>query len=1543
LTRVHHSARRRRRLALAGALAVAVLIALAAGALPGAGGSSRAAGAGASAPVEPTPQTDDSVPAREVTMIGATPAETGAGADETWGVGRGAGGSGSAVVVRYAAGSGGGGEWSLGPPLLDEAGQPLTGFELDTPEALGTATGASPLAGQLTPDGAGVLAGYAGGRALLLVRAPDDPAGAFQATDPSAESQLQANEQLLSQTRAPLIAPLDEGGGAAGALVVPVRERNAGVEEAVLHWDGATRTWTREPIELPSTASPTEFRVLGIGASSPENAWLVAQLSAGALALFQRQPGAGGAASWVPVALRAGGTPGEPLSVAGEQLTVPGARKEEVRTQVLTVTAQGVWIDGERPEVDASTTLFFQPAGGGVPTVTSWCTLEDAPAGTVPCQHPLPQALPSGTSRSIGWATSASACGEPGISRPYGERVITGLPEGVSLRLEGEEFVPVLALGGTAGAAYGAAFADPCEGWLGNYALPVHLTLAPQPSALVPWPVSFHHALLAIAPQPGTPAGALSSEALAVGDLGAVARFRSGQGWVPESLLGPDGRRQAPRLRAVAWPTPNRAYAVGDEGAMWMWRGEAGAWEPDLAAPRGFEGNLLGVAFDPADPARGYAVGEGGVLLGYGKTWTQALPAGSPCPSAAASSNSCEAQTQQELPAESPCPPAVAQSSNRCTWADASFTSIAFAGSEALVAYRLLPATDTNRYVGGVIVNDGSGWHVDTEVAEAIGANVPWALAGLPDGGAALGAAGAVYEREGPGAPWLATSTPFPGSGEPGSLTLFREGGALRVLASGSAPDTYPVESAPEAPPGFPPAVVKPYPLASGGETGLLRQTAGGWRDEEHELNNAAAPPGDWSSYDMVYQPDPVFATLVSPSGGEGWAVGGQVEGEEHGGVLDTADAERYGGEPVAPLGSGEAPVTVQPGQAAFAIGGGAQCAAPCAARAAARIGPDVWLRDALARAVIPGVRAFLYTGPRVADRHALSGPQVGADRFSYETELGRYAALLESGPLPAFAAAAPADLDYGESELSFAGAFVGAPAPFGAQAAAAELAPAPGNLGEAQRRACAARGGCQAAYYALESTGATGAVRVVVLDETTAVSAEQCEWLARELLGAKAAGRPAIVLGDVGLGGQTAACGAPGTRALRQILVQDGASAYFFDSPEENVTEAVEYERESIPAFGSGTLGYVNYQRQGGGGGFLLAEVDVAARDPASNRAPVVVRLIPAIEELALEAQAGTLLRLDQAAQFAALARRPRAGNRTFGGGAPHPETSPYIPIPAVCQGEAQCNGAILPEYAFRSSNEAVGRFVGRDLASAEPNAVALLPDGEPNLQSEPRSGFFCALAPGQTTVTVQAGGLSASLVVTVQAGTPGKPCGVRHVATHPPSLAAAISPLAPAPAGAAPSSAPTETPPLPPAPVPVTAVPAPAPAHAPAPAAPSFPLAAAPSAPLLVAVPPPLPTPARPTPPSGTSAVTSPVEVAQREEEQEEATESVRNQAVAYRASDYVPAPAYVIGLIVLAAAAGASARRRPRGGRRGAALAQVRASQPYTPTTTRRETGT
>ncbi len=1485
---------------LAAVIAAGTTLALAIGALGLAGGAPAASRPSSS---EPVPQTDASVPARGVTMIGATPEEPGApGAEETWGVGL----EGSkTVLVRYYVHPGSveaeEGTWTAGPALP-------AGFRLE----------ASPLAGQMTPRGFGVLAGTTAAGQVVLVR---KPGGGFQETAPvpseGTEPLLSEGQRLFgSPNRAPMIAPLEEADGEAGALVVPVSETGSSVEKEVLHWDGSD--WSAEPIEIPA-ASSEGFRVLAIGAASPGNAWLLARLSAnfpaGAVALFRRVEEAPERWSWKPVALKAGSGDGEahPLTVPvagpgappeGEPFAVPGASSSPViRAQLLTVTGQGVWIDGARADVEArtpaSTSLFFKPEGsGGGHVQSSWCELPGgAPAGTPSCQHELPEPLPLGPSRSIAWSGSS----------PFGERVITGLPEGVSLRLQGESFKRVLALGGgeTAeqdpGAALGAAFSSPAEGWLGESAMPVHLTQKPQPSRLTPWPVSFRHPILAIAPEPGAPVGALSSEALAVGEGGAVARFKPGEGWLPESLFGPGGRVETNvRLRSVSWPTASRAYAVGDEGEMWLWRGETGLWERDPATPINFRANLLGVAFDPADPTRGYAVGtnavgQGGVLLRYGKTWAE----------------------------ETELPPQVQ---------GASFNAIAFSGSEAIVAYSKQPNPQRDEFVGGLLVNEGSGWRIDQEAEAVAGGAVPRAVAGLPDGGAAFvasspGEGQRLYERESAASPWRPVPTPLPSS-PAGSLALFREGGALRAIVTAGGVGLS--GSTEGSTPGFPPVLTPPSGVPSGAESGgVLRQTADGWRDESHELNPVGAPEGSYVYHDLPYRPDPIFAVLIDPTGTQGWAVGGTLNSEE---PLETSNVERYPADGVTPLGSSAAPVPTS-GEATFAFGGGAQCAAPCADRELASAGPPVWLASALALAgrvsESSGGRlgGFFDLGPTVTE-----GAYVGAvpPEIPFARELEGYASILAGSHVPVYDTISPSDLDARPeqegTEASWETGFAGFPRPFGSEGTP--------SVGEPAR--CGAMVGCESAYYAVEHEG----VWILVLDDSAHGQVEQAqrEWVEQRLGLAGIEGKPVIAVGNSDLGAQIAAHDGEAIRLFEALVGEnpDGspsgdpghyvASAYFYDAPEENVEQPLTYGGRRLLTVGSGTLGYEQAFREAEGNfhgakGIVLGEADLAGRLP-DDQVPVSVRLIPVVGELALEAREGILLHRSSPALFEGLARRPRAGCRAQASETLCSEDQ-YTPIPSLCV-VAGCQTALLPEYEFTSSDKEVGRFVARNTGSSDPLTVLQNAKGEPIVDepgaetqpSGPESGLFCAYNPGTTTVTIRVGGLSASLPVTVQPGSVRQPCG-----TVPLKAAAAAAqtsnPPAPAPAPAAsPAVAPASTPPPVPLPPPPAVI-APVPQSRPAAPPPFLPLVTLPT-PLLPFVPPPVPTPARPTPPSGTSAVTSPIEVAEKQEEEEEATESVSNQAVAYRPSEEEPVPLYLLGVVLLAAFAGASIRRRPRRGR-------------------------
>ncbi len=1488
--------RRRRRRGLA-AIALAAALALGAlalaGALPGSGASERAA---ALPSAEMLAQTDASVPARQVTMIGATPEEAGApGPNETWGVGlEGA----KTVVVRYSGASG----WTLGGALPN-------GFRAED----------SPLTGAMTPRGAGVLAGTvpeegAGPRQVLLVRSPG---GAFSETAritkgkneaEGGEALLGEHEELFGTHRAPLIAALDEEGGSAGALIAPA-VLGEGVEHQVLHWDG--HEWTSEPIAIP-TPSAESFRVLALAASSPHNAWLLAQLAssgsypAGAVALFRRVEEAGHW-SWKPVALSPGSGDGEahPLTLVDEHgasapFTVANTgNPPSVQAQLLTVTSAGVWVDGERADIHARTpdsaTLFFKPEGaGGGKIEGSWCV--PPPEGGAACQLELPHALPIGSGRSLAWDDGSR----------FGQRVITGLSGGELMTLHGEVFATVLSLGAGAsaeevpGGRFGAAFSSATEGWLGMGGLPIHMTRSLAPSKLKPWPVPFRHPLLAIAPAPGQPIGALSSEALAVGDRGAVARYKPGQGWVPESLFGPGGRVETPRLRAVAWPTPMRAFAVGDQGEMWLWRGETGLWEHDPAEPLNFRGDLLGVAFDPSNPQRGYAVGStgvglGGVLLRYGKSWIQ----------------------ETELPAEAQ---------------HAVFIGIAFAGSQAIVAYRSQPNPHEQRFVGGLLLNDGSGWRVDQEATGLMGSAQPEALAGLPDGGAAFETTGPegprVYERESAGSPWVATPTPLPGQSA-GSLSLFREAGALRAIVSGGGGVTNQSEGQsppPGAPPNLPPIL---EPVAGQESGGLLRQTASGWNDEGHELNLVGKPAGGYQEQDLPYRPDSIFDVLIDPSGTQGWAVGGFLEAEEH---VETGDVERYPADGVKPTGEGSEEVCVD-GEASkgsrtvpatsscgeetaaeraesgardvtFAFGGGAECVAPCSERANAGIGPLAWLSKAVALAGgIPGVQSFIYTGPSVS-AGTVSGPRSVSIPFASELETN--ASILDSGAsLPVYMAAAPQDLD-------------ARPEREGTEATLESVLKA-FNPGQVEHQSseveagCASTVGCQAAYFSFNDAG----VQVIVLDDTGDVDNAQLGWLVGQLGAAESSGTPAIVVGAADLSAQKDA-GDRRAEEVIEVLVRDGASAYFYDSPNEDAKKPLTVGGESIESYGSGTLGYgdISNERFGnfhGASGILLGEVEVKKYDPVSHRAPVLARLIPVIDELAIEAKSGVLLRRSQAAMFAGLARRPRAGSSsglTF----PEQRVDPYVPIPSICSPE--CPTGLLPEYTFTSSDTSIGDFVEPNLATPEPHPPLQGPDGKPI--HDAHSGLFCAYNPGPTTVTVEAGGLKSSLLVNVQPGSVREPCGTvpakRTLASH--SQNATAPPPPPPPQPAPQGTAPTSSLALPPPAVPLAT---PVPPALPHPGVlPAFvPLAALP-APLIPFVPPPVPTPARPTPPSGTSAVTSPIEAAEKEEEEEEAPESVSNKAVAYQPAEHEPVPLYLLGVVVLAAFAGASIRRRPRGRR-------------------------
>jgi hypothetical protein len=1398
-------------------------------------------------------------------------------------------------------------DWNIVETPLTETGQPYRGMAPSRPSA------------QITPHGGGLLVGEdstrpTGKQVVVLAR---NPGGRFQMLpEPSAGILPAAGEG-----GDPNPGVLVEGGGSGAVADTAVEaegktEAYFGVlgrsqDTTVARYDGST--WSAEQVELPSGYKGT-FTIVALAGTSPQNMWLLGRASAESglgVMLFQRKEVTANEYRWQPVEL------GAPLftAAATPAQDVSGVLPLSSPGQPLTATGQGVWIDGNLQAPGGGDdgydfTLYYDIPEAKV--TASWCGAHGA-SGEALCTHPFPARFGRLAGyRSFAW--EGSGFGQRIITNPLqpGGEDSTNL--GSYLSLEGSTFLRMPGAGPDD--APGGAFYTPSDGWLEG---PVQITANPVPQRLSSWPVAARAPLTAVAAQPGTTPGeadrsAIGQQALAVGADGAVARYEPGKGWQREFLLTSSGAVSSPTLRAVAWPEPNRAYAVGNLGAMWLWRAETGLWEKDPAAPpQGFEGDLDGIAFDPSEPATGYTVGQGGVLMRYDKTWTQeSLP---------------EPFEQERREGEA---------GNAAAGERADFTAIAFAGSEALVVAE-----------HALLVNNGSGWQVQPEV-QALLASLPNTpqlnvVAGLPGGGAVLAGRDVVLERNSASSPWHFSEQPIVGETAV-AASAYLEGATVRAVLSVVPEFQYPPTLVlPPVSPDEPPPLIPPNPLPGDGY--LLRETSGGWEDEER-----AAYAGD--DQDKPVKTDPILA-LDLGTGGEGWAVGGWSgeaddagRGTTAGGNgqtvrenVQTAGIYRYSpaGNPQGPPDAAAAPVPLTAGVATFAVAGHAECQEPCASLAGVGIEPDRNLTAALSSiaglAGQPnGPRALLYTGGRETPGE---GPESSA-------EAGRYAELMaQGGGLPVYPALSAGDSEGGEAG-AFTSAFAGFDAPFGEGGTPAGIStadiPAPsGSLRPGART-----------HYAFDSTGPAGTVRVIVIDNSRGSLAAsnpyqnpvepQGPWLEEMLADARARGIPAIVVGSRELNPNLppALNVASDAGEEAQIMVAGGASAYLYERPEESrASQIPSGAATTIPELGTGTLGYRSPISDSftagqpdelfGTTGYLLVSVNVAARNPATNVAPVSSRLIPLVQSLSLDPLDGTLLRRSAPALFEGLARRPVAGDRwgpiSAASGSPTPPgSSPYSEFPQPLCLQSDCGSMIEPEYTFTSSEPEIANFVEHD-----PNSTNLrkpLQNAEGHVIPDDKSGILCAFNAGTTTVTISTGGLSYSIPVTVLGGSVEQPCGTVPLAASrfaKPSKAAA--PGAPTPPPPAPAPAPA---PLVPPPPPALAPPVPAkpPAKHP-PAAPTLlftPLVLVPETSVPAIPPPPAGAFARPIPPGGAT-----VRVFEEKREEEEATEQSQAFA-AYDASAQMSpvnkstTPAAYLLLIVVLAAAGVESTRRFGPRRRG-----------------------
>ncbi|MGX6449748.1 hypothetical protein ACVU7I_17055, partial [Patulibacter sp. S7RM1-6] len=355
------------------------------------------------------------------------------------------------------------------------------------------------------------------------------------------------------------------------------------------------------------------------------------------------------------------------------------------------------------------------------------------------------------------------------------------------------------------------------------------------------------------------------------------------------------------------------------------------------------------------------------------------------------------------------------------------------------------------------------------------------------------------------------------------------------------------------------------------------------------------------------------------------------------------------------------------------------------------------------------------------------------------------------------FPAVAPGDAT-GGSSAGFEGGFAGSWAPFGTGALGSGIRPVAIGAAPVPGRA--------RTHYAVDTQTDAGTVRLVVIDNASGSLAarndagnpveDQAAWLAQVLADAKAQRIPVVVEGSRSLNPRDPGAASDGT-AVAALLRDGGASAYVFDGAGEQRRTAIPAgSATTIPAFASGSLGYRSTLDVEGRRvpGLLLLELDVAGRDARTNRAPTTVRLLPVLDDLAIDAVDGRLLNRSQPALFQGLGRRPRSGDTG----------DPYVQLPSpLCAASTRDSCAqtrIDPEVTFRSSDPDILDFVRVDPASTNPRKPYIDPATDKPV-TDATSGLACPYNAGTTTISISSGGLTYRTTVTVRGGSVLRPCG--------------------------------------------------------------------------------------------------------------------------------------------------------------------------------------
>ncbi len=366
--------------------------------------------------------------------------------------------------------------WTIQETPVDEEGKPYRGMEPNRFSA------------RITPHAGGLLVGQdstrpTGKQTVVLAR---DPGGRFRVLpEPPAGVLLGAGEggeAGESEPKAEALAEREGAGTVADAAVENGSHTEAyfgalgrGRELGVARWDG--EHWTREPIELPAGYSGG-FQIVAIAGSSPQNLWLLgepSQSSGLGIVLFKRTEAKAGEYRWEAASL------GSALFAAAET-PADGVTKLGPLTgaaQPLTVTAKGVWIDGNLQAPGGGSdgydfTLYYDVSEGKL--TGSWCDASRG-GGEALCEHPFGARF----GRQAGYRSFAFD--GPG----YGTRIVTNplLPGGDDttnlgsyLSFEGTTFTRMPGAG--ADNSPGGAFYSARDGWLEG---PVQVTQIPAARA----------------------------------------------------------------------------------------------------------------------------------------------------------------------------------------------------------------------------------------------------------------------------------------------------------------------------------------------------------------------------------------------------------------------------------------------------------------------------------------------------------------------------------------------------------------------------------------------------------------------------------------------------------------------------------------------------------------------------------------------------------------------------------------------------------------------------------------------------------------------------------------------------------------------------------------------------------------------------------------------------------------------------------------------------------------------------------------------------